>query len=91
MTTYSYKIVLDDSESLLLEAALKLMMTQCQEKLDAGMGAHWLIKKHSAQSILDKLYKIMDDSSEYFTHSDFKIKKSPLTPNINKSVSLDTS
>ena len=57
MTTYSYKIVLDDSESLLLEAALKLMMTQCQEKLDAGMGAHWLNKKHSAQSILDKLFK----------------------------------
>ena len=57
MTTYSYKIVLDDSEAIMLKAALELMRTHCQEKLDSGADAPYLAHKDSAQSVLNKLYE----------------------------------
>mgnify|MGYP006078790125 FL=1 len=56
MTTYSYKIVLNDSEAIMLKAALELMMTHCQEKLDSDAGAPYWAHKRSAQSVLNKLY-----------------------------------
>tara|TARA_B110000977_G_scaffold157457_1_gene200547 strand:- start:54 stop:272 length:219 start_codon:yes stop_codon:yes gene_type:complete len=56
MTTFSYKIVLNDSEAIMLKAALELMMTHCQEKLDSDAGAPYWAHKRSAQSVLNKLY-----------------------------------
>lgn len=38
MTTYAYRITLDDSESIMLEEALKMMIEHCDEKLKAGAG-----------------------------------------------------
>ena len=63
MTTYSYKIVLNDSEAIMLKAALELMMTHCQEKLDSDAGAPYWAHKRSAQSVLDKLYKNTSQTS----------------------------
>lgn len=56
MTKYAYKITLDDSEKIMLKAALELMMKHCQEKLDEGAGAPFLAHKESAENVLAKLY-----------------------------------
>ncbi len=56
MTTYSYTITLNDSEAIMIKAALELMIKHCQEKLDEGAGAPYWAHKHSAQNVLDKLY-----------------------------------
>jgi hypothetical protein len=55
MTTYSYTIILNDSEIIMLEAALKLMMTHCQEKLDEGEKAPFWAHKKSAEDVLARL------------------------------------
>jgi len=36
MTTYSFTITLNDSETIMRIAALNLRIKHCQEKLDAG-------------------------------------------------------
>ncbi len=56
MTTYAYTITMNDSEAIMLKAALELMIKHCQEKLDQGAGAPYWAHKHSAQSVLEKLY-----------------------------------
>ena len=56
MTTFSYNLVLNDSEAIMLKAALELMITHCQEKLDSDAGAPYWAHKRSAQSVLSKLY-----------------------------------
>tara|TARA_B100000497_G_C7329760_1_gene218521 strand:+ start:164 stop:319 length:156 start_codon:yes stop_codon:yes gene_type:complete len=48
---YMYKISLNDSEALMLSAALKLMMTHCQEKLDSGLDSPYWAHKDSAQDV----------------------------------------
>ena len=70
MTTYSYKIALNDSEVMMLKTALELMMTHCQEKLDNGAGAPYWAHKHSAQSVLNKLYEntIQTSGNNFFNH-----------------------
>ena len=56
MTTYAYTITMNDSEAIMLKAALELMIKYCQEKLDDGAGAPFWAHKHSAQNVLEKLY-----------------------------------
>jgi len=56
MTTYAYTVTMNDSEAIMLKAALELMIKHCQQKLDEGAGAPYWAHKHSAQSVLDKLY-----------------------------------
>ncbi len=57
MTTFSYRITLNDSEAIMMNAAMELMIKHCQAKLDEGAGAPYWSYKHSAQSVLEKLYK----------------------------------
>jgi len=56
MTTYAYTITLNDSEVIMLKAALELMMKHCKQKMDEGAGAPYWAHNHSAQSVLEKLY-----------------------------------
>ncbi len=56
MTTFAYNITLNDSEAIMLQAALELMIKHCQEKLDEGAGTPFWAHKHSAQNVLEKLY-----------------------------------
>jgi hypothetical protein len=39
MTTYAYTITMNDSEVIMLKAALELMIKHCQDKLDEGADA----------------------------------------------------
>lgn len=57
MTTFAYTITLNDSEAIMLQSALELMIKHCQEKLNEGAGAPFLAHKNSAERVLDKLYK----------------------------------
>lgn len=57
MTTYAYRITFDDSESIMLEEALKMMIEHCDEKLKAGAGAPWWSHQQSALAVLARLYK----------------------------------
>lgn len=57
MTTYDYTIILDDGESIMLEAALKQMIKLCQVKLDEGAGAPYWAHKRSAENVLARLHK----------------------------------
>ncbi|MEN9549970.1 MAG: hypothetical protein RIR12_2561 [Bacteroidota bacterium] len=63
MTTFAYNITLNDSEAIMLKAALELMIKHCQEKLDEKAGAPFWAHKHSAQSVLEKLYEITIQTS----------------------------
>lgn len=56
MTTFEYTITLNDSEVIMLKAALELMIKHCQEKLDEGSGAPFWAHKDSAQNVLKRLY-----------------------------------
>jgi hypothetical protein len=55
MTTYAYTITFNDSEIIMLQSALELMVKHCQEQLDKGKGAPFLAHKHSAESVLKRL------------------------------------
>jgi len=55
MTIYSYSLAIDDSQFLTLEAAVKLMIEHCEEKLSEGAGAPFWAHKQSCGKILEKL------------------------------------
>ncbi len=55
MTTFIYKITLNDCEVIMMKAALELMIKHCQEKLDEDAGAPFWAHKHSAQNVLERL------------------------------------
>jgi hypothetical protein len=56
MTQYSYNIRFNDSEMIMLRAALRNMIQHCQEQLDQGKGAPYWAHKQSAERVLNKLY-----------------------------------
>ncbi len=55
MTKYFQEITLNDSESIMMKEALELMITNCQYKINEGMGAPYHAHLSSAQSLLSKL------------------------------------
>lgn len=55
MTTFIYKITLNDSEAIMMKAALELMIKHCQERLDEGATAPFWAHKDSAQNVLERL------------------------------------
>jgi len=57
MTTFQHKIYLNDSEVIMLQSALELMIKNCQNKLDQGAGAPYWAHKQSAENILKKLFE----------------------------------
>ncbi|MBS1950126.1 MAG: hypothetical protein OJF59_000166 [Cytophagales bacterium] len=55
MSTYAYTIVFNDSEIIMLQSALSLMIDHCQKKLDEGEGAPYWAHLSSAKEVLKKL------------------------------------
>lgn len=71
MRTYVYVITIDDSESIMLESALELMITHCQQKIDEGAGAPYWAHKQSAKNVLEKLHdNITQTSGNNFFNGD---------------------
>jgi hypothetical protein len=55
MTSYSHTITLNDGERIMMEAALKLMMEHCDQKLSESAGAPYWAHRQSAGMVFEKL------------------------------------
>lgn len=55
MTTYAYDLTLNDSEIIMLESALKLMIETCDKNIASGEGAPYRAHKNSAENVLKRL------------------------------------
>ena len=63
MTTFAYTITMNDNEAITLKVALELMIGHCQQKLDEGQGAPYCAQRESAQSVLEKLFDNITQTS----------------------------
>ena len=52
MTTYIYKLTLNDTESIMMNAALELMIKHCEERLNEPESAYsaWLASAKAVKS-----------------------------------------
>jgi hypothetical protein len=57
MTTYMYTLRLGDSEIIMLQSALNLMINHCEENLKDGPKSPYWAYKQSALNVLDKLFE----------------------------------
>ena len=69
MTNYAFKIILDDSEAVMIEAALKMMIEYCNKELalakskgESPKPPFWA-HKESAESVLQKLHSNVTQTS----------------------------
>lgn len=63
MTTYSFGLTFNESELIMLEAALKLMMKTCEENITKGEGAPNWSHKNSAENVLSRLHNNVKQTS----------------------------
>ena len=63
MTQFSYKIILNDSEMIMLRAALKNMILHCEAQLENGETAPYWAHKRNAEKVLNRLYDDMQQIS----------------------------
>jgi len=66
MTTYSYTIVLNDSEAIALNEALKLLVGLCDRELKENPRAPFYAWRDSAMRIHKKLYENTRQTSGHF-------------------------
>ena len=64
MTSYMYTLRLGDSEIIMLQSALKLMINHCEENLKDGPKAPYWAHKHAALNVLDKLFEDTNQAVE---------------------------
>lgn len=55
MSTYSYTIEFSDSEIIMLEYSLKLLIKKCETEILIEPRAPFLAHKHSAEEVLKRL------------------------------------
>jgi hypothetical protein len=60
MTTYSYTLELNDSEVIMLGAALQMMLEHCRHEIDVEPRAPFIAWQISAQDVLSRL----DDNAQ---------------------------
>ncbi len=63
MSTYHHQVILNDSESIMLQMALENMIALCDEKLKNGHISPYQKHKHSAEALLGRLYQNMVQTS----------------------------
>ena len=72
MTTYSYKLVLDDGEAIMMNIALEMMIKHCEDRLieksEAPFHA-WLASAKAVQSRMHLNTEMMSSNS-FFGHRD---------------------
>ena len=56
MTTFAYKLTLNDSEAFMLKGALELMIKHCDEHMVGGPCAPYWANKDSAKNVLKRLF-----------------------------------
>ena len=68
MTTFSYTLVLDDTESDVIEAALDMLLERCEHELSSGPRAPYWAWKQSASRIKNRLYEHTQQTSGQHIH-----------------------
>jgi hypothetical protein len=56
MTSYTFTLVISESESIMLSEALKLMVQHCKDELSANPRAPYFVWKACAESVQARLY-----------------------------------
>jgi hypothetical protein len=56
MTSFSYTLVLSDSEIIMLQAALEMMIKHCDRELAGGPAAPFIAWQISASDVLARLH-----------------------------------
>ena len=56
MTTYSYKLVLDDGEAIMMNAALEMMIKHCEDRLIDKSEAPFHVWLASAKAVKSRMY-----------------------------------
>jgi len=57
MTTYSYKLILNDSECIMMREALEMMISHCEEMLNEEPGAPYYSWLASAKAVKSRMYE----------------------------------
>ena len=57
MTTYSYKLVLNDSECIMMKEALEMMISHCEKMLEEEPGAPYYAWLASAKAVKSRIYE----------------------------------
>jgi hypothetical protein len=69
MTTYSYKITLDDCEYIALKATLEQRLKHCEQKVSDGDTGPYLLDKINITQLLEKLKQAAIDATMTSTSS----------------------
>ena len=69
MTTYQYILTISDSESIMLESALKFMIERCEMELETNPRAPYYAHLQSAKAVMARL----NDDMVLTSKSDFSI------------------
>jgi hypothetical protein len=56
MTTYSYKLVLDDGEAIMMNAALEMMIKHCEDRLIDKSEAPFHVWLASAKAVKSRMH-----------------------------------
>lgn len=56
MTTYQYKLTLSESETIMLDEALKMMIVRCEAEIERGSAAPFYSWLHSAKEVKDRMH-----------------------------------
>ena len=69
MTTYQYILTISDSESIMLESALKFMIERCEMELETNPRAPYYAHLQSAKAVMARL----NDDMVLTSKSDFSV------------------
>ena len=56
MTTYSFNLKLSETEAIMLQEALKMMMSHCETEIESGETAPFHAWLHSAREVNGRLF-----------------------------------
>ena len=72
MTTYSYSVILNDSDVIAVEAALRMYIKYCDEQLRNGPRAPFIAHRLHAEQILSRLSSnaTMTSTSSFISRRD---------------------
>ena len=71
MTTYIYRIVLDDSECIMMDEALEMMITYCEKKLLEEPGPPYYAWLRSAKAVKGRL----NSDTEQMSGNNFNLQR----------------
>ena len=69
MTTYQHTLIISDSESIMLESALKFMIERCEMELETNPRAPYYAHLQSAKAVMARL----NDDMVLTSKSDFSV------------------